>query len=867
MRIVRDGVVNYAYVRGDEGGTVTFRGPVVANSIGRNVVNATVANAQSIIGAQAVDLVGFRRWDLEQVANSGFYKGVHYDAATDTVSLDVAEDLDTADVSGHMSPIGGVNFLGDNDPGTVVDFVQNFDVSAGYGQLGGLASLANFRARPGIDLAATGNITLASNWNLGAGTVDLAAAQAKGYALRSVDLQVAGVDTSGYVIKPGFESKVFSELTKLTYRTNHGDVRGEAPDVDLRAGGDLRLNGSLTDGFFMFRDQTDETYRTRYGSGRTLWNDYLLTLNGGFSSGNGQAALTDWAHWDGTTTSATYLGLSLASRSSNYLSQSQVPMIPYTAVGNSPAAKGTFVADSLGNVNGGGDPIGSAEVFPLLTDGSAVPSSSYTLVAGAAGLAKGSVTNISADPQRIDAASSGSISVAGMTSTYQVPSSFGQTGVVVPGIGVDGNLAYSDTGRASAGTGVTSWSVADWINYITGPTFQGVSNSSVAVLNIGRTTTVDDDPNRALIVQLFQEFAADNHLVQNSADPNLGWRLSSPTSNFTNTTFIAMSVANFKAFVSTKVVPALGAIEAGILAADQRTAASVPTPTQSGHQAGLKTFVRPLIRTGTGSIQMAAAGDVDLTGGSLTYLNKSGGITTTTPDQCGSNPGCSLQLGGIAVYTAGHRVAPFTETLKDPVTGVAVTISTPTPKPSNFSIATTFDYTANRNFGTLIADPLDLTGGGDISVTAGESVLSRRDLARSNILAGSLSDTTALPVLGRRREPKHWFRQRIAGPALARHDHDAERSGKCGNQPAAFLRGHRRARRRRRQRRCGRHGVGPYVDHADVAYFNHRASRRPSSDQRPCYVGWRQHRDRGRQRYSRQPHRCGFGVRAHHRWR
>ncbi len=116
VRIVRDGAVNYAYVQGDVGGTVTLRGPVTTDGLGRNIVNATVASAQSIIGAQAIDLVGFKRWDLEQVAKSGLYKGVSYDADTDTVSLDAAEDLDPADVNGHMTAVGGVNFLGDNDP-------------------------------------------------------------------------------------------------------------------------------------------------------------------------------------------------------------------------------------------------------------------------------------------------------------------------------------------------------------------------------------------------------------------------------------------------------------------------------------------------------------------------------------------------------------------------------------------------------------------------------------------------------------------------------------------------------------------------------------------------------------------------------
>ncbi len=581
---------------------------------------------------------------------------------------------------------------------------------------------------PGIDLDATGNITLNSNWNLGAGTVDLAGAVAKNYATHIADLATAGIDTSGYVIRPGSESKVFAELTTLTYRTNNGSVTGEAPDVDLRAGGNLRLNGSLTDGFFTFRDQTDETYRLRYGTGASLWGDYVLSLNGGFSSGSAGTPLTNWATWDGTTGSTTnYLGLSLASRSSAYLAQSHVPMIPYTAAGNSPAALGTFVADTRGNVNGGGDPISSAEVFPLLPDGSAVPSSSYTLVAGTAGLANGSITTISADPARLNAAASGSISFAAVSSTYQVPNTSGQIGVVVGGIGVDTDTGYSSTARPSQITAGTS-SVADWLASVA-----GVGDDSVAVLNIGRTTTVDDDPNRALIVELFQEFAADKHLVQNSTDPEQGWRLSAPSATFADTTFIAMSARNFKAFVSEKIIPALSAIEANLLAADQRTTASLPSPPSQSRAAGPKSIVRPLIRTGTGNIAMVAAGDVDLTGGAPVFVNNNGEVTTTTPSQCPSaSIACSSQLGGIAVYTAGHRVAPFpgnSETLTDPVTKTSVTISTPATKPSNFTAPASFDYNGPGNVGTLIADPVYLTDGGNIDVTAGGSVLSRRDFA------------------------------------------------------------------------------------------------------------------------------------------
>src|SRR5262249_27153139 len=132
VRIIRGGAVNYSYVEGDLGGIVTLRAPVVAGG-GGDTVNVNVANANSIARARSIDLVGFKRWDLAQVATSGLYKGVAYNAATNIVTLDVTEDLDTANVDGTRSAVGGVNFLGDDGAGTIVNFVQNFDVSAAYG--------------------------------------------------------------------------------------------------------------------------------------------------------------------------------------------------------------------------------------------------------------------------------------------------------------------------------------------------------------------------------------------------------------------------------------------------------------------------------------------------------------------------------------------------------------------------------------------------------------------------------------------------------------------------------------------------------------------------------------------------------------
>jgi filamentous hemagglutinin family protein len=178
--IVSNGVTNYSVAQGDQGGIVTLRAPVV-NSGGSNIVNVSVANAGSIVGASAVDFVGFKRWDLAAVAASGLYTGVTLSG--NTITLDVSAGLDTANTDGTLTAVAGLNFLGDKTDGTaatLVDFVQGFNVSASYGNLGGLSTQSNFHAKPGIDLTYTGDITLASNWNLGAGIVNQDAAVAAG---------------------------------------------------------------------------------------------------------------------------------------------------------------------------------------------------------------------------------------------------------------------------------------------------------------------------------------------------------------------------------------------------------------------------------------------------------------------------------------------------------------------------------------------------------------------------------------------------------------------------------------------------------------------------------------------------------------
>lgn len=734
VRLMRNGTINYAYVGGDKGGVVRLRAPVKDNGFGSQTVDVSVASAASVVGAREVDLVGFKRWDLPAVAASALYTGVESNAGT--VALDVRTGLDSVDVNGNLTPVAGLNFLGDYGAGTVAQFAQDFNLAAAYGNLGGLAAKAGFSARPGIDLTAPGDIVLASNWNLGAGSVDLAAATAAGDMVFNPRLVTTGIATSGYIVVPGREGDIIDRFTRLTYRPGRS-ARAGAPVVSLLAGGTLDLRGSVTDGFFTFRDQTDPAYRNQNGA---TYNAYNLTLSGGINNGALTSALPDWSTWAGYSLPSWYLALSVGSSLTTYLSQRSETIdsskIPYSATGNSPAALGNLAG-------GGGDPVASAQIFPLLPDGAVVASSSYNLVAGSAR---------STDPARVNSAAAAALKAGGYT-TYQTAGGSYTTGTIVNGLSVDGNSNYT-TARPLATDGQRS--LADWLAWITGPTATGVKDTSIAVLYLGNTA-VRESPARTLVKSLFTSFLADHPELL----PDTGYRYSSATATLDNTTFIAMPVNVFKQFVASYLISNQSQIEAALR--NQQADGSFldnyitkPTFTTSV-PASPVTMARSLIRTGTGAINLAAAGNVDLTGGPIVYVTQTGAISATTPAQTPAGGVAPSQVGGVPVYTAGHPAVAINELLPDPVTGDLVSVVSPAGTPAVSVFANPRQYftygltvptgtgngTRRDPAGVMVADTYNLTDGGDVIVSALGNILSRRDLALTqsfqNIGAAALS--------------------------------------------------------------------------------------------------------------------------------
>ena len=661
--ILRNGKTYYVFAPADVGGSVEFRAPVIDGGNGETV---NVFYDGTIDGASQIVLQGFERFDLAKIAaETDRFVGVSIDPNTGNAILDV----------GAVAGSGQSNFLADYGNGTLVQFVQDFDISAANGQLGSLTSSAAFHARPGMELDYSGDIVLSTNWNLGAGVVDVAGAVAAG--LMAELPTVAGK----YYVLPGKEGAVFQDFTTLTYRTDHGSVEGEPGILTIRAGGTLYINGSVTDGFFQFRDQNDPDYLNEVlGGGNKLYTPYLATA---CVSTLECDTIGQWGPGDVLPGSG-YVRINVN------LNQVLNNPAPYSATANTPAA--------LGSLEGGtGDPLGSAELFPLLTnpDGTTrvVQSTSYQL-AGGADLTGSAMGTPSVDPMRTLPGSAGGVVVEGTGSyTYQ-------------GSKVGATSAYDNNLLMAVGTQLVSPDA--WYQSFTGAN-AGLDDNSYTVINfLGAPSSVRD----FLVSQLQTFLTPDQYQLIPKGHKIQGVSMTLKLAS----EFIAEAYsANFSSLVGDFKPPKPHVIT---------------TPTTA--------LTRTLVRSGTGDISLAAAGNIDLTNGAPVYRKIDG--TVVDESQCAVNQDqCGLQVGGTAVYTAGHLVDPTPRTITDALTGLTFELD-----PSGF--ASTQDFLTQPLVagylygasdpsskgsglsGILIANPVYAEGGGDITFDAGEDVLGRRDV-------------------------------------------------------------------------------------------------------------------------------------------
>lgn len=559
---VQGGVIDVA---GGEGGKVTLRAPVIVQPEADTV---NVGFAGSINGAREIVLEGFKRFDLAALASDPRFVGV-------TINSNGQAVLDLA-----AAAAGKLNVLAEYGAGTLVEFVRDFDISAAYAGLGGLAAQSNFHARPGMELNYAGDIVLKSNWNLGAGVVNQASALAAGV------MAIDPILNKTYVVA-GRQGDLLAHHTTMVYRTG-GSIFGEPGALTLRAGGNLVLQGSISDGFFNFADPLDATYLAKANS---YVANYSLLLNGGFNSGGGTTALTNWSAYTSTTSLPTrYLGLGFGTLGSAFLSdvvqdiRASSLHVPYNALANSPAATGTLSG-------GAGDAVKYAELFPGVTTGdgrTVAPASwNYALVAGAA--------DQSADPLQRAAGTSGSVLLREQAS-YSYTANPAQQNFSTVLVDLNTSFGVSSAPNTSSGT----IGLDNWLASIT--SFSGVSNTSTAVIALGAATR---NPARPLFESLLAAFVAEKGLVLNSTDPAKGYKvIDSSSSGYA----IVMPVSTFKMFYNEKILPNIAAI---------RSAYALPAPPVP--PVSTTTSAATVVRTGTGDVSMVANGDIKLNGGASIY--------------------------------------------------------------------------------------------------------------------------------------------------------------------------------------------------------------------------------------------------------
>jgi len=639
---MRGGTTYYRLALSDRGGTVAIRAPLLADS------SVAVTAAGTVSGSRDTSVEAFRRFDLAGIAASSGFTGVTMDGNGVAV-------LDPG--------AAGANFLSGTAPdgsalaGTIPDLVQHFKLTTSAASLAGLGTWV---ARPGIELANAGGIRLASNWNLGAGTVDIAAAAAAGDMAQN-----PAVPGQFYVI-PGREADLFQRFTTLLYRVN-GKSTGEAGVLSLRAGGTLDIAAGITDGFFAFRDQTTpDAISYAYGGGvravqpivspDCLYGDCSVVQpfdpNGSFSASN--AVTIDLGKLGA--------GASL--------------LIP---AAYNPAAN---MASPVS-----GDPLGTADPFPRLATAngtSAAASWSYRLVGGADLTARSGAP--SANPLATGTDPAAGVIVRGETNYAVAPQPGTQT---FAGALLGANIARSFI------PGSYSNATSDFTTFATDFAANNLSidTSAATIITLAGPKGSGDSIGKFLSDRAGTFFAPNQAIF--GTDPGTG--------NVTVTTTLALAGQFFQSIATDY---AARAAQVSGYAPD-----SIPTPVLSTN------FVRTRVRTGTGSIAVAAAGDIDTTNGAVVTRGAS------------SSPNVPLQVGGTAIYTAGALADLSPRAVAD-ASGVVHLVTPLATAPSAFAAAGTFSYTNPFQpiDDALASDPVYLADGGAVSLVAGGNITGRRDV-------------------------------------------------------------------------------------------------------------------------------------------
>ena len=657
-------ITTYRYAESDKGGAVTLRAQIGAG----NTVD--IRNSASISGALSLEIEAFKRFDLQAIGKRGSFSGI----SANGVRLNAAAT-------------GKPNFLSDLAPGTLPDFVRNFSVTAANGQ-----SFGAFTARPGIELVSNTNIILGSILNLGAGKItNYAGAVAAGL----LELSPLGPDASGkprYQVVPNAAGKAFENETQLfnrfvdmTYRVG-GSVAGAAPVLTIRAAGDLDVANSITDGFFAFHDRSNAEYISyQLGGGNRSYNP-ALTLNCGAADNCANAAKYD------PTASPAGSDINRIAFGRAIQGGDLVPFIysPYGESANRVAAAGT------------GDPLGVAQLFPSV-NGNAANSSDVQLIGGAGGL--------SANPLRTDRSTSGSVLVSGEGS-YEVDRD------------ISGNILRYAGGlqlrQPIVGSGASVFDIekyfTDNVNFAGDLERTQQAKDSYTILTWGASLlTADVNDARTAAESFFG--AGANFTLAGRIKTGIRARLEDVL------TFLASPVFGGGKTYAENVVAQTFEYDGARLVWRAPTRGLLAPP--SAPTITAKTvYTSTTVRTGNGSIAIAASGDVN----SLrsTQLQYRAVNSVTRPRKSVASDAGVLStnaiVGSNSIYTAGERATGSVQAIVPLNTSVEALTYQP--------ISIFNDATAAGKVVPLGVRPIAnviTNNGGSVSIVAGNDVIGRRD--------------------------------------------------------------------------------------------------------------------------------------------
>lgn len=658
----------YRYAEPDLGGTVTFRAPIIGD--GRNKV--ALSQRGSIQGADTIQLEAFQRYDLDQMVDNGLYSGISR-GPDGAILLDFAAK--------GANPFTE-NFTLADGTSSLVKFIQDFDVSTVDG-----SSLDGIRLRPGIELAARGDVATVTQWNLAAATFSpeqLQAALDAGVLQTIPELSTAGQNQ--YKVVPGKEGELLDRFATFLYRVD-GAARGEAPIVTMRAGGNLSINRSISDGFFTFRDKSDPNYiNYQLGGGDRSYSPALqFSCGGAFGSCDALASYGSGSN-PGTGRTLT-ISLGGAAIRGDQSSGSQFVNSPLAIGGNGAAG----AVDAAGNPIG--DALGFGELFPLLPDDTAIHSSDLRLLAGAS-------QGLSANPMLVDRASKADATVGGEFTYRLSPSGT---------VNYDGPLQFH-LFRAAGDPANINFNIDDTLNLTeTTAGLDSIPSDAFTQLTWGSSAGLGADARAAALIY----FAGKGYSFSGSAANPIG--IAAPLTE----------VIGFLNYFEATYQAGLASGRPGY-SADRR----VPLLSYgAANEAHVKTYVR----SGDGNIAVAAARDVNLQGASTTIYRRGDGTIASSPQYEGQESSRSAQSAGSAIYTAGVRVSPSEKLGRIADTGALVSIGLDSPYLAPQADQLDFIPSPKALSG---AAPVIAHDGGDISLVAGRDVLGRRD-AWSELFLGS----------------------------------------------------------------------------------------------------------------------------------